>query len=249
MKKLFFIVCISFCGLGWSQNETLFSEATKLYNEGAYVKAIENYTKILETGKHSSALYYNLANAHYKLNHIAPSIYYYEKALLLSPDDADIKNNLAFAQNMTIDVIEELPQPGFSKMVNGIIGNFTYEQWALTSIVCMFLFVIGYLVYYFSITPLKKRIAFIGGFILLGVSILSVVFAYSQYNLQASKHPAIIFAKETNIMAEPNNRSAEVFKLHEGAKVNVEETINDWKKIKLSDGKEGWLPSSDVKEL
>lgn len=235
--------------MGWSQNETLFTEATKFYNEGAYVKAIENYTKIIESGEHSAALYYNLANAHYKLNHIAPSIYYYEKALLLSPDDPDIKNNLAFAQNMTIDVIEELPKPGFSKIINGIIGNYTYEQWAVTSIVFMFLFVIGYLIYYFSFTPLKKRIAFIGGFLFLALSVLSVVFAYSQYNLQTSKNPAIIFAKETAIMAEPNNRSAEVFKLHEGTKVNVEETIGDWKKIELSDGKEGWILSSDIKEL
>ena len=61
---------------------------------------------ILETGKHSSELYFNLANAHYKLNNIDPSLYYYAQALLLNTNDDDIENNIAFAKNMTIDEID-----------------------------------------------------------------------------------------------------------------------------------------------
>ena len=66
-----------------------------MYNQGKYAEAIDKYKAILETKNHSAALYFNLANAHYKLNNIAPSIYYYEKALQLAPNDPDIKNNLA----------------------------------------------------------------------------------------------------------------------------------------------------------
>ena len=94
-----------------------------MYNEGKYAEAISLYESILATKKHSAALYFNLANAHYKLNHIAPSIYYYEKALQLNPNDSDIKNNLAFAQNMTIDAINDVPEVGFSKLIN----NTTYS--------------------------------------------------------------------------------------------------------------------------
>ena len=89
--------------LGYSQDNLQFDQANSLYNNGKYDAAILTYESILENNLHSSALYFNMANCYYKLNKIAPSIYYYEKALKLSPNDKDIQNNLSFAQQMTID--------------------------------------------------------------------------------------------------------------------------------------------------
>ena len=71
----------------------LFEQGNTLYNESNYSEAIKKYEQILSTEMHSSELYFNLANAHYKLNHIAPSVYYYEKALQLNPNDSEIKQN------------------------------------------------------------------------------------------------------------------------------------------------------------
>ena len=103
MKTILYILSFLLSAISFAQNETLFEEANTLYNKGKYGEAIDKYTSILETGNHSASLYFNLANANYKLNNIAPSIYFYEKALQLAPNDSDINNNLAFAQNMTID--------------------------------------------------------------------------------------------------------------------------------------------------
>ena len=75
-------------------NETLFKQAEEFYNQGNYQEAIDNYQRILQTKNESANLYFNLANAYYKKEEIANSIYYYEKALALSPDDLSIKNNL-----------------------------------------------------------------------------------------------------------------------------------------------------------
>ena len=61
--------------------------------------------------------------------------------------------------------------------------------------------------------------------------------------------PAIVFADESSVKAEPNARSQEAFALHEGTKVNVLEELNDWKKIKIADGSIGWIPAEDIKEL
>ena len=97
MKKLLSVVIFLFGLVAFGQNETLFNQATEAYNEGAYQKAVDNYLEILDNGQHSAELYYNLGNSYYKLNQIAPSIYYYEKALLLRPNDEEIKNNLAYA--------------------------------------------------------------------------------------------------------------------------------------------------------
>ena len=97
------------------QAQGLFNEAAQNYKNEAYKKAIEQWNTILDNGQHSAALYYNMANAHYKLNQVGPSIYYYEKALALAPNDAQIKTNLVFAQNAKVDAITPLPKTIFSK--------------------------------------------------------------------------------------------------------------------------------------
>ena len=83
IQKLVLSICFFAIQMGMAQNEALFDKATEHYNKGEYTKAIENYEEILENGQHSAELYFNLGNCHYKLNAIGPSVFYYEKALLL----------------------------------------------------------------------------------------------------------------------------------------------------------------------
>lgn len=234
---------------GFCQNEVLFEQANDLYNKGDFEDAISNYETILSTGDHSSALYFNLANAHYKLNHIAPSIYYYEKALKLAPNDKEINNNIAFARNMTIDAIDTTPEIGLAKLSKDVTNWLTFDNWAKLSVVMMVLFVVFYLVYYFNDAATKKRLAFITSMSFLIVSFCAVALAYNNYNLTKNDQPAIVFAKETQVKSEPNLRSSESFKLHEGTKVQVLDTVNNWRKIKLADGKTGWISKMDIKAL
>lgn len=249
MKKLIAILILSMPFLGIAQNNALFDRATEAYNEGEYEKATESYLRILENGEHSAELYYNLGNSYYKMNQIAPSIYYYEKALLLRPNDPEIKNNLAFARNMTLDAIEKLPETGLSKIYRTIVEFLSFEQWAYVAVVCMILFVLAYLAFYFLRYATHKRIAFIGSIISLIVAALAVILAYIQYNDFNTDQPAIVFPEESIVKSEPNNRSQEAFKLHQGTKVNVLEELNDWKKIRLADGKIGWISAEDIKLL
>ncbi len=249
MRNILFIVSFLFSSLLWPQNETIFNQANTLYNEGKYAEAIDKYTTILKSGKHSAELYFNLGNANYKLNNIAHSIYYYEKALKLTPSDKDIKNNIAFARNMTIDAIDVVPESGFSKLVKSITNTFSFDVWAKISIALVFCFVVLFLIYYFAFSSFKKRLTFIGSLTALLLCCATVVLAFYKYNLDKKDNPAIIFAQESKIKSEPNLRSEESFRLHEGTKVQVLDTIGEWKKIKLSDGKTGWILSKDVKML
>ncbi|MFI1744600.1 tetratricopeptide repeat protein [Thalassobellus sediminis] len=249
MKKLIYILSFLLSLSGFSQNQALFKKANELYNQGKYAEAIDNYTTILESGKHSADLYFNIANANYKLNNIAPSIFYYEKALQLSPDDTDIKNNMAFAKNMTIDAIDVIPVTGFSKLVKNVTNLMPFDNWAKASVGLVFCFVILFLIYYFAYSTLNKRITFIGSLTALIFVFITLVFAFHRYNLDKKDNPAIVFAQECKVKSDPNSRSEESFRLHEGTKVQVLETYNEWKKIKLSDGKIGWVPFKDIKML
>lgn len=249
MKKIIFLIITMISFWGVAQNNVLFDEATKAYNEGKYDVAIENYNKIIDKGEHSAALYYNLGNAYYKLNKIAPSIYYYEKSLLLDPSDNEVKNNLSFARNMTLDAIEPIPETGIDKIFSGITGFLSFDQWAITAIIFMLFFVLGYIAFYYVNYSSQKRIALIGSMVSLFISLVAVLFAYTEYDTYSSEQPAIVFENEVLVKSEPNNRSQEAFRIHEGTKVFVLDTLSDWNKIKLADGKSGWVPTDNIKLL
>lgn len=249
MKHFIYILAFLMSSLGFSQNEQLFEQANDLYNKGDFEEAILKYQSIIESGEHSAALYFNLANAHYKLNHIAPSIYYYEKALLLTPNDKEILNNIAFARNMTIDAIDKTPELGFAKFSKSVTNWLTFDNWAKVSILMMVLFVVFYLIYYFSYSSIKKRLTFIAAMTFLILAFSAVALAFNNYHLVENDQPAIVFAKESQVKSEPNLRSSESFKLHEGTKVQILDTVNNWKKIQLADGKMGWIPAEAIKAL
>lgn len=249
MKKISYILIVLLSTLTFAQNNQLFDDANALYNDANYTEAIEKYKTILDSGEHSAELYFNMANAHYKLNHIAPSIYYYEKALLLKPHDKDIKNNIAFARNMTVDAIDSVPEVGISKLIKNITNMMAFDAWAKISVVLILLFVVLFIVYYFTNSTSKKRLAFITSNVSFLLAIVALVFAFHKFELVSNDQPAIVFAQETKIKSEPNLRSSEAFVLHEGTKVQILDTVNNWKKIKLSDGKTGWVMNDDIKML
>lgn len=250
MNKLVYILTFFFATVTIAQNDDLFNNANSLYNEGKYQEAIKAYESIISNDVHSSELYYNLANSYYKLNRIAPSIYYYEKALQISPKDSDILNNLAFAQNMTIDAIEKVPEVGFTKFIKGITNTFHFDTWAMISVCCVMLFVILFLGYYFAYSTVKKRMMFVSSFVVLFISFVSLFFAFQKQTLDKKDNPAIVFSQESDVKTEPNLRSESAFQVHEGTKVQVIESYNDtWTRIQIANGKTGWIAKADIKLL
>ncbi len=248
-KKLILFLGLCSVLLCNAQNEEFFDQATTAYNAGEYQRAIDFYKDILNNDVHSASVYFNLGNSYYKLNEIAESIYYYEKALLLSPNDNEIKTNLSYAQNMTLDAIDTVPETGISKLYKNITGKLTFDQWSYLAIGAMFIFVLLYIAFYNFNYSARKRWSFIGSLIALFICIIAILFAYIQQKDFEAKKPAIIFAEESSIKAEPNNASAQVFVLHAGTKVNIMEKLNDWNKIQLADGKTGWILENQLKPL
>lgn len=249
MKNILYILIIFFFGSISAQDEKIFDQANTLYNEGKFAEALDRYEVILNSDKHSAELYYNIANAHYKLNHIAPSVYYYEKALALKPKDKDIKNNLAFANNMRIDAIDKLPEVGLTRFIKKATNSLSFDNWAKLAIVLVVFFVLLYLLYYFTFGTQKKRFYFVSSTLSLVFAFVALGFTFYSYSLAIQNNPAIVFAQESQVKSEPNLRSDEAFVLHEGTKVQVLDTVKSWKKIKLSDGKTGWIKNKDIKLL
>jgi tetratricopeptide (TPR) repeat protein len=246
MKKIIFIFLLT-TQFFYAQNS--FEKGNDLYQKGKYEQAISEYESVLASKKHSSELYFNLGNCYYKLNKVAPAIYNYEKALVLNPDDAEITNNLKFAQKLQIDEIKVIPTVGFSKMVHDFASIFHYNTWAWISVGFSVLFLLFFIGYYFSQMTLSKRIFFFGMFALVFLLLISVSVAISEKNDFESEKPAIVFAEMVLVKSEPQKASNTVFTLHEGTKVFVLEALDNWKKIQLTDGTEGWIEKTAIKEV
>ncbi|AOZ98970.1 MULTISPECIES: tetratricopeptide repeat protein [Flavobacterium] len=246
MKNIVYIVLLV-SQIFFAQNN--FDKGNSLYKNGKYEQAIDAYTSELTAKKHSAELYFNLGNCYYKLNKVAPAIYNYEKALVLKPNDSEIANNLKFAQKRTVDEIKEVPKVGFAKLLRDFTALYHYNSWAWISVAFSVLFLVSFLGYYFSALTLHKRLFFAGMFVMFLLLLLSVASAIFEKSHFKNERPAIVFAEMTDVKSEPQNKGASVVILHEGTKVFVKETVDNWKKIQLTDGSEGWIDSNAIKEV
>jgi len=66
---------------------------------------------------------------------------------------------------------------------------------------------------------------------------------------QENKKYAIIFSNEINIWSEPNLRAEIQFTLHEGTKVELLDSLDEWEKIRIANGSEGWIKNASLKSL
>jgi len=249
MKRILFLLLI-ITNLVNAQNvDSLFVTANNLYKAGKFEDAIKEY-EIIESKKLVSLeLYYNLGNSYYKLNKVGPAIYYYEKALNIDSSNEDVRNNLVFAKRLALDNIEELPKTVLQKFNKNYLQKLSYNQWAIVVITFSVLGSLFFLLFYFAEIPSKKRFYFITSIVSFILLLGSLFITYNQYNISKINNPAIVFAEETEIRNAPTLNSEIVFTLHEGTKVIVLDAVDNWKKVKIKDGKLGWVIAEDIKML
>jgi len=246
MKKLLFIL-LFVSQVFWAQ--TAFEQGNQYYQKENYQAAISSFESIINSGKQSAEVYFNLGNCYYKLHKVAPAIYNYEKALLLSPNDSEIKTNLEFARKMAIDDIKIISKVGFNKLLADFTSKYYYDTWAWIAVVFAFLFLGFFAGYYFSQKTILKRVFFFGMFVWLFGIFLSAASGFYEKSRNDNEKPAIVFAETASVKSEPKISATEAFVLHEGTKVYILESIANWKKVELTDETTGWIEESAIKEI
>ncbi len=227
----------------------VFENANTAYNNAKYEKAVSLYKEILDQGEHSAALYYNLANCYYRLNNVGESVFYYEKAQLLNPNDQDTKVNAAFAQNMAIDAVELLPQTQLTHMKNSFFNSFSTEGWAILAVVLAWLFALFIGLYLWNKAPFLKRTFFILAILSSLLLVSSISISFMKSSTEESTIYGILFSEKIDVWAEPNSRSEVLFLLHEGTKVQLLDALQEWQKIKIANGSEGWIKGGNIRSL
>lgn len=244
----FIVSLISALAIGQTA-DSLFLKANKLYQQEKYSEALEAYHQIEANQLQSDDLYYNMANSYYKMNQVAPSVYYYEKAILLNPGHTDASYNLSFAKRMAIDNIEALPKTLSERFSTGIIQKLHYNTWAWLAVGFALGFTVLFLLYHFSEQSSKKRVYFISSILTALFVLIFVFFSFSNANYLKNNRYAIVFEQQIDVKSAPTASGETSFELHEGAKVKLLETVDNWYKIKLADGKIGWMPTEALREI
>ena len=225
------------------------AEADSSYVRGQYQQAITQYEALLKQGA-SADLYYNLGNAYYRTENIPEAVLNYERALLLSPGDRDIRFNLQIARSKTFDKIVPESEMFFVTWYRSLVSMMSVDGWARTALVALALTIILLLVYLFSERIWLRKAGFFGGVALLLLFMGANIFAWQQKKDLLNRKGAIIFAPAVTVKSTPAANGTDLFILHEGTKVVITDgSMKEWKEIRLADGKEGWIESKHIRVI
>jgi tetratricopeptide (TPR) repeat protein len=226
--------------------ESIFNAANRKYNEAQYDSAIQLYQTIKSRGYESAAMYYNIGNAWFKLRQYPKSILNYERALLIEPGNKNVLYNIAKARMYNVDKIDEIPEFVIKHWSDKAINILSSNSWAIISLVSFVFGLSLFLVYFLSMSLTIKKTAFYAAFFILFGASVSFLFSYKAKSMIVKNNGAIVMSSTVTVRSSPQTTGTNLFVIHEGTKVYVVGQLDNWYEIRLGDGKQGWLLTSDI---
>jgi tetratricopeptide (TPR) repeat protein len=224
-----------------------FDKGVTSFSSGNYTEALNIWTDIYNTGYLSANLDYNIGNAYFKLKDFPNAILFYERASLLNPADENITYNLQIARTLIVDRFQEIPELFFKKWFDFISLILSGNTWAKISIIS-FILCLGLLsLYLYSSKHKHKVLGFWLSIVFVATSLMSLSFSARNHKMIDKSDKAIITNPLVNGKSSPDTSGNDLFVLHEGTKVTIEDNVGEWLEIRLSDGNKGWVPSNSLK--
>jgi tetratricopeptide (TPR) repeat protein len=249
MKK--FIYTIMFAALSLAVSaQTDKIAADSAYVKGDYKAAIEIYESLAANNGESADVYYNLGNAYYKSENIAKAVLNYERALLLNPDDEDIRFNLELARSKTVDKVAPEYKFFLMEWLESIINLLSISAWSILAVVSFVVMLLTLLLFLFGKSVSTKKTGFIIALFSLFITIFANLSALHRYHYLTERNDAVIMEPSVTAKSTPSNSGTELFVIHEGRKVKIsDDSMREWTEIELEDGNKGWIPSSSLERI
>ena len=213
------------------------------YRNNQYDLAIQEFETILDNNWGSPELYYNLGNAYYRNGNTGGAVWAYENSLRVSPNNVDAEYNLKLANLKVKDRVDLPDPPIYLKWYMGIKEHYTPSIWINITLFILLLF---------SLTATILRILsadslnYIRGMFVTLFFCSLFITLHSIWTLH-SVSPGIVYYTAIEARSEPNQFSARLFEVHEGLKVSVNQTSENWMEIELLDGKTGWVKNDQIR--
>lgn len=246
---LLLLLAMPLFSLGNDKVNTFFEQGNQLYVKAHYQQAIQAYQQILNQGYQSAVVYYNTGNAYYKLDDMPSAILYYEKAHKLAPNDEDISINIQLANLKIADKIEPQPEFFVNRWWHSSILFLPADAIAGLSIL-FFIAGFGLLIWYlFTGSYIVKKTTFYAGIIAILTGIIFTFIANRQVSYFESHHQAIVFSNSVIVKGSPDVNGKPLFVIHDGIKVDITQTNQNWVEIQLPNGNSGWITIDNIKDI
>jgi tetratricopeptide (TPR) repeat protein len=248
LRWVFFIFLFAFSSRA-DEAANLFQQANQQYEAGNYQQAAATYEKILAAGQANWQVYYNLGNAYYKQKRYGKAILNYERARRLNRDNEDIDFNLDLVNLSVADRIATMPRSLVVVWLDSAIHFFTIEVAATVMLIFWVLLFIGAVIWMLArhefLQRWGRRLVWAAGALWLLFMLIFGVLVYERATVQEG----IVLASRVVVRSSPAEDATEMFILHEGVKVRLQESSGEWQRIKLADGKVGWLEANAVEKI
>ena len=218
------------------------------YFKGDHAAALAAYEQIDRQGLLSAELYYNLGVAYFRQGNLGRAVWSFERAAALAPDDEDARFNLAQARKLAERRVRDRLEGAERDPVWIRVVTF------LTASAQTWLFLVLYLGCFAllfwrrrardDLRPAVSASAALVGFAALVAGLLLLGRVTLDRLPFGVVLPDVVAVKEG---ADPNYRST--FTVHAGLRVRLLERDQDWVRIRLSNGLEGWVRDQDVGRL
>lgn len=232
------------------------------YSNKDYAAAVEAFENIVALDYASAEVYYNLANAYFRLGQqrtngarnysngeLGQAVLNYERALKLDPTMENARYNLDIAKELTNDT-EAVPEGFITRVWRTLAGGLTTNAWATISLVMLFMTVVLALVYLLHSSLALRKVAFSLAVVSLLVFILSTALSLTQLSAVTDDSRAVIVVNDTTpVHASPDSGSKIIRQPSQGVTVVVERVEDDWTEVRFADGEEGWVRTSSVEVI
>jgi tetratricopeptide (TPR) repeat protein len=227
-----------------------FKKGNDAYYRGDYKGAMEAYERVAALGVVNEDLYYNLANAYYRAGRLGPAIYNYERALALDSDQDDAAYNLRiarqYAERRAADKIEGADRDPLWMRAAGAFTVTTLTWTFMALYVALFALFIVLRFVPSSLT--RAGLVAVTPFV-LAATIAAGLMLGGRIYLAERVRQAIILPDAVAVKEGPDPNYKTAFDVHAGLRVRLADHDQDWIKIRLANGLEGWVRDRDVGRL
>lgn len=226
------------------------AQGDEAYAAGDFQKAITVYETLLHTNGEAAGVYYNLGNSYYKDGQLARAILNYERALLMEPGDDDIRFNLEMARSKTVDKITPLSELFFIRWAKDFTALLGSDAWAVCGVVAFMCLLLGLALYLFVARMAVRKTGFFVALAGLLVCVVANCAAAYRKELRQQGISAIVMTPTVTVKSTPAESGTDLFVIHEGLKVEIkDDSMNQWKEIRLADGNVGWVPVESIEKI
>ncbi|MBI5416074.1 MAG: tetratricopeptide repeat protein [Candidatus Omnitrophica bacterium] len=214
-----------------------FVAAGAAYKAEDFHSAAAQYQSIVDAGKESGALYYDLGNSYFKQGDLGRAILNYEKARRLIPRDSDLNYNYRYALARIQEPAIQPAENWADRLLNSFIQFYT------TGEMVVMLFVLGCLLGCLHLLSLYLKWPARIRTVVLSVLAAAWILLFGALGIKWDTSQSLaIVVKSSEAKFEPRADATTHFTLSAGTRIKLLKVEEDWAKIGRPDGKMGWLP-------